>query len=144
MSEAFRYADHLGPAKIVEIYEPSTGLKAVLVVDNVACGPSIGGVRMAPDVGTEECFRLARAMTMKNAAAGLPHGGGKSVIFADPAMARPDKERLIRAFACATRDMTAYIPGPDIGMATASSPHTGFQSLPRHHIVTPRFEVDGI
>jgi glutamate dehydrogenase/leucine dehydrogenase len=115
MSDSFRFADHLGPAKIVEIYEPSSGLKAVLVVDNVACGPSIGGVRMAPDVGTEECFRLARAMTMKNAAAGLPHGGGKSVIFADPAMARPDKERLIRAFACAIRDMTAYIPGPDMG-----------------------------
>jgi len=47
-----------------------------VVVDNVACGPSIGGVRMAPDAGTEECFRLARAMTFKNAAAGLAHGGG--------------------------------------------------------------------
>jgi hypothetical protein len=44
---------------------------------------SIGGVRMAPDVSTEEAFRLARAMTFKNAAR-LPHGGGKSVIFADP------------------------------------------------------------
>jgi glutamate dehydrogenase (NAD(P)+) len=29
---------------------------------------------MAPDVSTEEAFRLARAMTFKNAAAGLPHG----------------------------------------------------------------------
>ena len=57
------------------------GLKAIAVVDNTACGPAIGGVRMAPDVSTEECFRLARAMTWKNAAAGLPHGGGKSVIF---------------------------------------------------------------
>ena len=56
------------------------GLKAVLVVDNVARGPAIGGLRIAPDVSTEECFRLARAMTLKNAAADLPHGGGKSVI----------------------------------------------------------------
>ena len=115
MSEVFRFADHLGPAKIVEIYEPSTGLKAVLVVDNVACGPSIGGVRMAPDVSTEECVRLARAMTLKNAAAGLPHGGGKSVIFADPGTERADKERLIRAFACAIGDIADYIPGPDMG-----------------------------
>jgi len=33
---------------------------------------------MAPDVDAEEVFRLARAMTLKNAAAGLPQGGGKS------------------------------------------------------------------
>ena len=71
MEQMFRYADDLGPAKIIHIHEPRTGLKAVLVIDNVACGPSIGGVRMAPDVSTDECFRLARAMTLKNASAGL-------------------------------------------------------------------------
>jgi glutamate dehydrogenase (NAD(P)+) len=38
---------------------------------------------MASDVSNEEAFRLARAMTFKNVATGLPHGGGKSVIFAD-------------------------------------------------------------
>ena len=63
-----------------------SALRAVVVVDNTACGTAIGGVRMAPDVTMEECFRLARAMTWKNAAAGLPHGGGKSVIFGDPRM----------------------------------------------------------
>lgn len=46
---------------------------------------------------------------------GLPHGGGKSVIFADPKMPLPDKERLIRAFATAISNLTEYIPGPDIG-----------------------------
>ena len=115
MTEAFQFADHLGPAKVIEIYQPAAGLKAVLVVDNVACGPAIGGVRMAPDVSTGECFRLARAMTLKNASAGLPHGGGKSVIFADPGMDRLEKEQLIRAFACAIRDIVDYIPGPDMG-----------------------------
>ena len=115
MEDAFPFADQLGPAKIVHIYEPSTGLKAIVVVDNVACGPSIGGVRMAPDVSVEECVRLARAMTLKNAAAGLPHGGGKSVIFADPKMPLAEKERLVRAFACAITDLTDYIPGPDMG-----------------------------
>jgi glutamate dehydrogenase/leucine dehydrogenase len=115
MEDAFRFADELGPAKLVHIYEPSTGLKAIVVVDNVAAGPSIGGLRMAPDVSLEECFRLARAMTFKNAAAALPHGGGKSVIFADPAMPAADKERLIRAFAGAIVDLTDYIVGPDMG-----------------------------
>ena len=81
----FRFCDDLGPKAILHIYQPATNLKAIVVVDNVAAGPSIGGVRIAPDVSLEECFRLARAMTFKNAAAGLPHGGGKSVIFSDPA-----------------------------------------------------------
>ena len=112
---AFRFADDLGPAKIVHLHAPGAGLRAIVVVDNVACGPAIGGVRMAPDVSLEECVRLARAMTLKNAAAALPHGGGKSVIFADPAMAQGEKERVIRAFAAAIRDVSDYIPGPDMG-----------------------------
>lgn len=114
-STDFSYIDELGPEKILEIYDPITGLKAILVVDNVAAGPSIGGVRMAPDVTREECFRLARAMTLKNAMAGLAHGGGKSVIVADPKMAAEDKARLVRSFARAIRDIQDYIPGPDMG-----------------------------
>ena len=112
---AFRFADELGPAKITHIYEPLPGLKAILVVDNVACGPAIGGIRMAPDVSTEEVFRLARAMTLKNAAAGLPHGGAKSAILADPKLPLSDKERLVRTFARAIKDITEYIPGPNMG-----------------------------
>jgi glutamate dehydrogenase (NAD(P)+) len=111
----FRFADDLGPIKIVHIHDPATGLKAVVAIDNVACGPAIGGVRMAVDVSAEEAFRLARAMTFKNAAAGLPHGGAKSVIFADPKMPAPEKERLVRSFARAIRDLVEYIPGPDMG-----------------------------
>lgn len=113
--ELFTYADDLGPAKIIAVYESRLGLKGILVIDNVAIGPSIGGLRMAADVSTGECFRLARAMTLKNAAAGLPHGGGKSVIFADPKMPWPGKERLIRAFASALGDIEDYIFGPDMG-----------------------------
>jgi len=115
MEDAFRFADELGPLKIVQIWRPALGLKAVVAIDNVACGPSIGGLRMAPDVTVEEAFRLARAMTLKNAAAGLPHGGGKSVIFADPKMSQIEKETLIRAFAGSIADLTEYIPGPDMG-----------------------------
>ena len=115
MENIFDFADELGPVKIVHIYEPRCGLKAVVAIDNIACGPSIGGIRMAPDVSATEAFRLARAMTLKNAAAGLPHGGGKSVIFGDPKIVAAEKERLIRAFARAIRDLVEYIPGPDMG-----------------------------
>jgi len=115
MEDMFRFADEFGPTRIIHIYRPSTALKAIVVVDNAACGTAIGGVRMAPDVSADECFRLARTMTWKNAAAGLPHGGGKSVIFGNPRMAAAEKEQLIRCFADAIRDLTDYIPGPDMG-----------------------------
>lgn len=115
MEDAFRFADDFGPEKVIHIYEPALGLKAVLVVDNVAVGPSIGGVRMAADATAEEAFRLARAMTFKNAASGLRHGGGKAVIIADPKMPAGEKESLVRAFARAIADITDYIPGPDMG-----------------------------
>jgi glutamate dehydrogenase (NAD(P)+) len=115
MEDLFRFADEIGPEKIVHIHEPRAGLRAIVVVDNTAAGPAIGGTRMAPDVSVEECFRLARAMTLKNAAAGLPHGGAKSVIFGDPLMPPDRKERCVRAFAAAIRNMGEYIPGPDMG-----------------------------
>jgi glutamate dehydrogenase (NAD(P)+) len=109
------FVDEIGPEKIVYLRTPSVGLEAVVVIDNVSAGPAIGGVRMAPDVTVGECFRLARAMTLKNAACGLRHGGAKSVIAADPTMAPEAKERLIRAFARAIAPLTDYIPGPDMG-----------------------------
>ncbi len=115
MDDAFRLADEIGPAKIIQVHNPAVGLHGVLVVDNVAVGPAVGGLRIARDVSIEECARLARAMTLKSAAAGLAHGGGKSAICADPKMPPADKERLVRAFACALRHMEDYIFGPDMG-----------------------------
>lgn len=107
------FSDDLGPAKIIHIYEPGSQLKAIVVIDNLTLGTAIGGCRMAPDVSTREVFRLARAMTLKNSVNGLPHGGGKSGIIADPDS--PDKEQLLRAFAKAIKSLVEYVPGPDMG-----------------------------
>lgn len=115
MSDIFTLSDDLGPEKVLHVTNHAVGLKAVIVIDNTSKGPSIGGVRMAPDVTVEECARLARAMTLKNAAAGLPHGGGKAVIVGDPAMPEARKSQVIRAFALAIRDFKDYVPGPDMG-----------------------------
>ena len=107
------FADELGPEQIIHIYDPKTQLRAIVAIDNLALGPAIGGTRMAPDVTTREVFRLARAMTLKNAVNGLKHGGAKSGIVADSRS--PDKETLVRTFARAIRDLKDYIPGPDMG-----------------------------
>lgn len=107
--------DEFGPHRVLTVHEPALGFSAFVVVDNVACGPAIGGIRMAVDVTVDEVARLARAMTWKNAAAGLPHGGGKAGIVADPAMPRAAKEQVVRSFGRAVRGLTEYIPGPDMG-----------------------------
>ncbi len=109
----FQYSDEIGPEKVLYVYDPKTKLKGILVVDNTARGPALGGVRMAPDISTEEIFRLARAMTFKSAAADLRHGGGKSGIIADPRS--ENKYGLVRSFAKAIGPIADYIPGPDMG-----------------------------
>jgi glutamate dehydrogenase (NAD(P)+)/glutamate dehydrogenase (NADP+) len=55
-------------------------------------------------------------MKLKNAAAGLPHGGGKVGIVASPSLPSAQKETLVRAFAHAIREFSEYIPGPDMGL----------------------------
>jgi glutamate dehydrogenase (NAD(P)+) len=112
-------ADELGPAKVVFL-RLIHGVDAVVVIDNIALGPAIGGVRMRPDVTASEVARLARAMTLKNAVAGLPHGGGKSGIAAPPELGQADHERVMRAFARAIAELGDYIPGPDMGTTERS------------------------
>lgn len=103
----------IGPSKVIQLFFPVSNFHAIVVVDNVALGPSIGGVRVSPDVTVDEVKRLARTMTMKNSVAGLPHGGGKAGIIADPR--DPEKEHYFRIFSQAIKDLYEYIPGPDMG-----------------------------
>ncbi|MFP3868497.1 MAG: Glu/Leu/Phe/Val family dehydrogenase [Desulfobacteraceae bacterium] len=107
--------DEWGPCKIIHLYEPSLPMQAIVVIDNIALGPAIGGVRLAPEITTEEVFRLARTMTWKNAAAGLAYGGGKAGIRMAADSPPELKERVIRAFANAIAELQDYIPGPDMG-----------------------------
>src|SRR6266545_470417 len=107
--------DDLGPARVIRLYSAKERLSAIVVVDNTALGPAIGGVRVSPVVSVEEVWRLARVMSLKNSIAGLPHGGAKAGLIADPAS--PGIERRFRIFARMIRDLTEYIPGPDLGCA---------------------------
>jgi glutamate dehydrogenase (NAD(P)+) len=60
MEDPWSLADDLGPAKITYVHEPTLGLEAILVVDNLACGPSIEDLRIAPVVSAAECIWLAK------------------------------------------------------------------------------------
>ena len=112
--------NELGPEKILHVYYPATGMKGFVVVDNTKLGPGKGGIRMTPDVTVEEVSHLARAMTLKNAIAGLPFGGAKSGIVADSKkLSKEQKEAIVKAFAKAIAPVCPeyYVAGPDMYMA---------------------------
>lgn len=112
-----RKEDEFGFEKIIEVYDQKTGMQGVCVIHNTARGPGKGGIRMVPDITTEEVMGLARAMTWKNAMADLPFGGAKSGIKADPRKLTPEqKEAHMRAFARKIKEVVPeqYIAGPDM------------------------------
>lgn len=97
----FAHPDFDGHKQVLFCHDPSVGLRAIIALHSTALGPAAGGCRMHP-YSTEEdaltdVLRLSKGMTYKNAIAGLPLGGGKCVIIANPT--DPRKPEMLRAFA---------------------------------------------
>lgn len=111
--------DSLGPRLVVCMWDAASPLEigGYLVVDNLAMGrPSMGGIRMLPDVTPTAVHNLARGMTLKNAAADLPYGGGKSGIVATSDLSADEHTAIVRGFAhLLYRYHDIYLPGPDVG-----------------------------
>jgi glutamate dehydrogenase (NAD(P)+) len=111
--------DKLGPKLVALMWDEAAAIEigGYLVVDNLAMGaPSMGGIRMLPEITPADIHNLARGMTLKNAAANLPFGGGKAGIVAGPGGPPDIHTDVIRGFARLIRryrDM--YVPGPDVG-----------------------------
>jgi len=63
MVDVESFSDEWGPEKILQVYDPLTKMRGILVIDNTALGPGKGGIRMTPTVDIGEVFRLARTMT---------------------------------------------------------------------------------
>ncbi len=111
--------DKLGPRLVVAMWDEGAPqeIGGYLVVDNLAMGqPSMGGIRMLPDVTPAAIHNLARGMTLKNAAADLPYGGGKSGIVAEFGLTTEDRLQVVKGFAhLLYRYRDVYLPGPDVG-----------------------------
>jgi glutamate dehydrogenase (NAD(P)+) len=111
--------DSLGPRLVACLWDEDSPLEigGYLVVDNLSMGrPSMGGTRMLPDVTPAAIHNLARGMTLKNAAADLPYGGGKSGIVASTDLSPEEHTEIIRGFArLIRRYQDIYLPGPDVG-----------------------------
>ena len=115
MTSAWEEIDEWGPEKVLQVYDPDTAMKGVLVIDNTSKGPGKGGIRFAPSVTPLEIFRLARTMTWKCAAAGLPFGGAKGGIIADPN--KVDRVSWMKSFAKMIKPYcpSQYIAATDVG-----------------------------
>jgi valine dehydrogenase (NAD+) len=101
--------------------EPS-GLVAVVAIHSTALGPALGGTRMRPypdlAAAIDEALELSRAMTAKNALAGLDHGGGKAVIVGDPATVKTPE--LLLAYGRLVASLGGrYVTACDVGTYVA-------------------------
>jgi leucine dehydrogenase len=106
--------------QIVFFRDTDSGLKAIIALHSTALGPAAGGCRIYPYADEEDAardvLRLSKGMTLKNAMAGLPLGGGKAVIIADPAVDKTPA--LMQAMGRAIEKLGGrYITGEDVGTA---------------------------
>jgi leucine dehydrogenase len=106
--------------------DPEAGYRGIVAVHHTALGPAVGGTRYwsypGDDEALNDALRLARGMTYKNALAGLPFGGGKSVIVrnGDRPLAGAAREKLFRAHGKLVEDLGGqYITAEDVGTGPA-------------------------
>ncbi|MES2120882.1 MAG: Glu/Leu/Phe/Val dehydrogenase dimerization domain-containing protein [Pseudomonadota bacterium] len=98
------------------------GLKAIIAVHSTHLGPAAGGARFwhyaEDEHALTDALRLSRGMSYKNAMAGLPLGGGKSVLLADKDRAKTPE--MLHAFGKAVNELGGrYVTAEDVGMSVA-------------------------
>jgi valine dehydrogenase (NAD+) len=103
--------------QVVIANDPASGLRAVVALHSTALGPGLGGTRMYPYAddadALADALRLSRAMSYKNALAGLAYGGGKGVISGAPAGKTRD---LLLAYGRLVASLNGrYVTACDVG-----------------------------
>lgn len=98
--------------------DEQTGLRAIIAVHSSTLGPGAGGMRFRryADTGSAltDALRLSRAMSFKNAMAGLPFGGGKAVLIDDGSGKTPEK---LASYGRALEKLGgAYVTACDVGI----------------------------
>jgi leucine dehydrogenase len=104
--------------KVLFVSDPKTSLRAIIAVHNTTRGPAFGGCRMwqyaSDEQALRDALRLSHGMSLKNAIADLPYGGGKSVIIKN---GEPlNRKEMFQAFGRAVQSLGGqYITGEDVG-----------------------------
>jgi leucine dehydrogenase len=99
--------------------DEEAGLFSIIAIHDTTLGPAAGGCRMWPyasfDEALTDALRLSKAMSYKNALAGLPLGGGKSVIIGNPNSEK--NEKLLTCFASFVQRLGGqYYTAEDVGI----------------------------
>ncbi|MDG4647424.1 Glu/Leu/Phe/Val dehydrogenase dimerization domain-containing protein [Roseibacterium sp. SDUM158017] len=106
---------------VLRVRDADAGLRGFIALHSTARGPAAGGLRMrayaSEDAALADVLALSRGMTLKNAAADLPLGGGKAVILGDPA-GRTEAQLRAMGRAIATLE-GRYWTAEDMGMSPA-------------------------
>ncbi|HEX8424467.1 MAG TPA: Glu/Leu/Phe/Val dehydrogenase [Pyrinomonadaceae bacterium] len=102
--------------------EETSGYRGIIAIHNTRLGPALGGARFwnyaSEADALADVLRLSRGMTYKNALAGLPFGGGKSIIIGDNRTL--ERERLFRAHGRFVETLGgSYLTAEDVGTTTA-------------------------
>jgi len=111
-----------GHEQVVFCSDPTSGLRAIIAIHSTALGPALGGTRCRayPDeaAALDDVLALSRAMTYKNALAGLDHGGGKAVVLGEPGQVKT--EASLRAYGRFVEGLSGrYITACDVGTTVA-------------------------
>jgi leucine dehydrogenase len=98
--------------------DDAAGYQGIIAIHSTALGSAVGGTRYwsytTEDDALIDALRLARGMTYKNALAGLPFGGGKSIIMRDGQA--KDREQLFRAHGRMVNSLAGkYFTAEDVG-----------------------------
>src|SRR5262245_12628338 len=120
--EIFDELERSGHEQVVFCRDRAAGYRAIIAIHSTRLGPAVGGTRMwryASDRDAlTDALRLSRGMTYKNALAGLPLGGGKSIILEGDEVV--DRERLLRAHGrFVDRFAGRYVTAEDVGTSPA-------------------------
>jgi leucine dehydrogenase len=102
--------------------DDAAGYQGIIAIHSTALGPAMGGTRYwsykSEDDALTDVLRLARGMTYKNALAGLPFGGGKSIILRNNKA--EDREQLFRAHGRLVNSLEGkYFTAEDVGTSPA-------------------------
>lgn len=80
--DRMQQSDH---EQVIAYSNAASGLRCFLAIHDTTLGPALGGVRVwryaTEEEALEDVLRLSRGMTYKASLAGLPAGGGKTVIL---------------------------------------------------------------
>ncbi|HRQ60949.1 MAG TPA: amino acid dehydrogenase [Alphaproteobacteria bacterium] len=100
--------------------DDSTGFRAYIALHNTTLGPARGGCRYWPSYANDfaaigDVLKLSRGMTYKCALAGLPHGGGKTVIMGKPGTSKPSPETMLALGHMLNELNGIYETGEDVG-----------------------------